>query len=104
MSVTSYESFMAVLPDRGESLPTEVTARIRKLYDKYAMWQNSYEIAEKFHYNNKSGIDNSTDIQKNLDHAFSAKSALIREIASVKLSYYANEVTEEQEQNNKIAM
>ena len=58
-----------------------------------------------FHFNNKSGIDNSIDVQKNSQMAYNERKKLVEEIADVKLNYYPTEtISEDIDENNPLAM
>ena len=105
MKITSFETFMKVLPDGGKRLSPEVIERLQTQYRSYARWEKCYNDAMDFHFNNKSGIDNSIDVQKNSQMAYNERKKLVEEIADVKLNYYPTEtISEDIDENNPLAM
>ncbi len=106
MPVVSLDKFMSVLPDGGKKIPPEAKTSIEGYYNKYVLWQEELDKAWYFHNHNLSGIDNSTDIDKNVKRVETAKEDLIREITSVKMNYYSENVEQQldNDENDKLAM
>lgn len=106
MKITSFESFMKVLPDGGKGLPPEVIERLQTQYRSYARWEKCYNDAMDFHFNNKSGIDNSVDVQKNSQNAYDERKKLVEEITATKMAYYPETCKQEidNNENNGLAM
>lgn len=106
MPVVSLDKFMSVLPDGGKNIPPEAKASIKDYYNKYVSWQEELDKAWFFNNHNLLGVDNTIEIDKNVKRVEAAKEDLIREITSVKMNYYSENVEQQldNDENDRLGM